>query len=1312
MVLSVTSELVLNETFADLSKWVNHQDGRTSVIELVNATADSMIHSGISATTLSSNPSYLFTNITHCPETGCYRSEVAVMPSLRPLIFKNVSVEYWLGTSIYVPTSWSYKQPKAKWEKDAALNDLTYHFQIHGGINEGSAPNLGITFRRDKVFFQICGSPHDMMNDLITPTCKLLNVGKIAVGQWMDFVVNSQLSYEKSPHHKNIPTSGQPLGWVKIWRNNQLMYDIPNILTSYNQTMPPYVIAGSYQYNWKINQPSGGEYQWSAVYHNAVKVGTQHSSYEEVYTGNGMPCGDYCILHTVTTTPIFTSFWFWFIVPAALIMFCTCVLCNGNREFRNKRASVDPAQKAATGNANEWMNGGGVGGHDEEEGSDETSDEGSLEDEEVRHSFRPVSFRQKLAASFRSTSKTRTVFWYFFAVCFVCFVFLVSAILYGIPEWLELPYGSVIVYKHLSDWKADAQWTMFVISVTMMMIYFLPLLYIQHDFEAGRRWKNDPNFLYRIGVIIPCHKSASEIGEGLRRVLKYIPPQNIVVCDNGNFDGPPDHTFEVVKKANPLIQYIYIKQGHKTRALWTGAHRLPKHVEYIIHLDDDTHFDEYSMVFDESHFLKEDHVIAVGYLRSSYGINRVTQFTDFWYKITDHFHATQAKIATRCFVPGPMGLWKRNKFLEIFGQHPSLPFGEDIFGGFTTLNNGYAIRVESRCQVKTFAPDVLVPLHEWFGWIEKLGLSLGVAGGRVQGYGASSLWKQRAHRWTVSALRITGKSLWSFFTYDTKLGIWSNIAFRLYRFREYKLIIVQLFYLPVCIVLIIAGYYYELFLLKLMLFGCTLIRNLYINYICWYNTPELQVTLRTVLTSPFYNFFLICCAIHGRWKCILWYLPEVSPNHHMLQRTKPRAKDTIPIELNDFTPIAIEDIQIASSSASCSQDQEEDQFTALPSIENKRMKVAKSTTFPELYSGGYNHLSQNSPKNSPEKASIATLSRTTSADNFTIGEDESMEDEEEEMNRRSPNVGRSLPSPPTESAIPQKDLLFEMFEKGNGESKIIVYKPKDGKFKVLGKKDKKGSETTTEYFKPQWMTAYDETPESRKLKQQQEWNNRYQVTNQNRYSNATLYQQTATGQSFYNTNSGGVSTYSRDSYDSRQSRVSVDNNSYNLAGLYENKARDSVKSFRFSSKMSTKLHFPEVAFELGDDGALDIVHYEPSIMDGGHSSHSRGSRDSYDPADDTTRDGYGHFGGLQDLDYGDSFYDVESQFSSSRYNTPSMGQGKLSMNDCYNGASTRKSTILKNNKASSFANGKAGGFAMKTKQYYNDPAILLGEARI
>lgn len=85
-------------------------------------------------------------------------------------------------------------------------------------------------------------------------------------------------------------------------------------------------------------------------------------------------------------------------------------------------------------------------------------------------------------------------------------------------------------------------------------------------------------------------------------------------------------------------------------------------------------------------------------------------------------------------MPGPAGLWKRSKFIEIFGKHPSLPFGEDIFGGFTTLNSGaetvclshhtyvlvviaalwwvagYCIRTENRCMVTTFAPPILMNL--------------------------------------------------------------------------------------------------------------------------------------------------------------------------------------------------------------------------------------------------------------------------------------------------------------------------------------------------------------------------------------------------------------------------------------------------------------------------------------------------------------------------------------------------------------------------------------------------------------------------
>jgi hypothetical protein len=158
--------------------------------------------------------------------------------------------------------------------------------------------------------------------------------------------------------------------------------------------------------------------------------------------------------------------------------------------------------------------------------------------------------------------------------------------------------------------------------------------------------------------------------------------------------------------------------------------------------------------------------------------------------------------------------------------------------------------------------------------------------GRAQGYGAASVWKQRAWRWTLSALRITGKSWFSFLTYDAG-GFFPNLAFRLYRFREYKIITVQLLYLPFALVVCLRGFVLEFVLLKIALMMVPLTRNIIINYIIWHGQPELQVSLETVLLSPFYNMFLMACAIHGRWMCLLWYVPTTPPNHGMLQRLRP-----------------------------------------------------------------------------------------------------------------------------------------------------------------------------------------------------------------------------------------------------------------------------------------------------------------------------------------------------------------------------------------------------------------------------------------
>lgn len=712
LTLSTTkAALILNETFTNLDGWTIDIDGQTGVIGVVNGTSDlEVFSSGVGLST-----HYLFSNVSYCGSDACYRAEVATAQALRTLIFPSCAVEYWMGVSIFIPPNWKW----APSPPGSPAEDVNYHYQLHGGDNEGASPILGIRLDEDQMTVNICGNTYYNSSYI----CEIYPLGIPALGQWMDFVVHSQLAF------------GKPTGYVSVWRNGQLMVNVKNLLTSYNQTNPPYLKLGSYNTNWKYGYLTG--YPWSAAVFRAIRVGNNESSYHEVYTGTGTPCGYYCDLNPIDHT--FNSNLLWVIIPVILVSIFSLVLYCGSDQYRQQQSAKELQESLLLPRSDST--------HLRRSLMSKISLESSLHYSYGKYTTTDDDHSDSHdVSSFRSESQTRTIFWYVIAVLFTAVVFIFALTLYGRPGLLISYSSGFIPWKHVQQWSLF-QLTMVVITATMMTIYFFPLYYLRHDFTQGKSFKNSKHFLRRIGVIIPCHKSANEIGEVLRRVLKYISPENIVVCDNGNFDWPPDNTFEKVKEAHGKIRYVYIKQGHKTRALWTGAHRLPSHVEYIIHLDDDTHFDEHHMVFDETPFLADDKVIAVAFLRSSYGTNLVTQFTDFWYKITDHFHATQAKIATRCFVPGPAGLWRRDKFLEIFGLHPSLPFGEDIFGGFTTLNKGYAIRVETRCMVKTFAPDILVP---WF---------IG-AGGRVQGYGASSLWKQRAHRWTVSALRITGKSLY------------------------------------------------------------------------------------------------------------------------------------------------------------------------------------------------------------------------------------------------------------------------------------------------------------------------------------------------------------------------------------------------------------------------------------------------------------------------------------------------------------------------------------------------------------------------
>ena len=187
--------------------------------------------------------------------------------ALRKSVIPNCTSEYWIGTSLFIPTSWSYVKPL----NPPADKPLTYHFQVHGGDNEGQAPNLGIREEYGNFTVNVCGSTGPPSN--ASYSCQYFKIGPITKGRWIDFVIHSKLAF------------GSPTGFVQVWKDGSLVVDAKNLRTSYNQTNPPYIIAGSYQFNWKENVTNVG-YSWTACYHKEVRVGDASSSYDEVNTGS------------------------------------------------------------------------------------------------------------------------------------------------------------------------------------------------------------------------------------------------------------------------------------------------------------------------------------------------------------------------------------------------------------------------------------------------------------------------------------------------------------------------------------------------------------------------------------------------------------------------------------------------------------------------------------------------------------------------------------------------------------------------------------------------------------------------------------------------------------------------------------------------------------------------------------------------------------------------------------------------------------------------------------------------------------------
>jgi len=383
-------------------------------------------------------------------------------------------------------------------------------------------------------------------------------------------------------------------------------------------------------------------------------------------------------------------------------------------------------------------------------------------------------------------------------------------------------------------------------------------------------WKNDPKFLARCGAIIPAHRSASEIGQTVRGILRHISPENIIVVDNAASPRPLDNTEQVVRDVHPDVKYTFVPLGHKTLALWTGMQLLPDTVEFVIHVDDDTLLPR-DFVLDESLFDDPD-ISEVSFICDTHECNWLTEAIGFTFKINSHIgYFNNFTSGTCLWAAGVIGIVRRRVLHSILSDHVFLPFGEDAFLGHLQLLNSYKIIKEGRCVVKTFAPPVM------FAYCS--------ADAREQGYGASTLFKQRARRWSVTKLRRSIWTMTTLFTWNGK-SLWRNVWFRILNIIHFGGVTVAVYWIP----LFFARLAYDLgtgsrqkiwYMFGSLItalaanYALQMLSLLAINYVLWRHRPDMQVSFRTVLATPFIKKFLVLCDALGHLSCVIYWVPFV-----------------------------------------------------------------------------------------------------------------------------------------------------------------------------------------------------------------------------------------------------------------------------------------------------------------------------------------------------------------------------------------------------------------------------------------------------
>lgn len=364
-------------------------------------------------------------------------------------------------------------------------------------------------------------------------------------------------------------------------------------------------------------------------------------------------------------------------------------------------------------------------------------------------------------------------------------------------------------------------------------------------------------------VIIAAHKAFDSLQKILPSVLAAFPAQHIWVADNGleRDDATQRHCQELG------IQYRFYPVPNKTYALYKTAEEIydtyHDQASSLVLLDDDTQLPDGFFVRRDllQQPLVAGYCVGIG-IQKTPPYNLLEHLIDFEYRTISYHNECKASKGTIHFLHGICAIYNTRRMLMIYSKlctlPHGLPFGEDSFAGVDCRLAGYRLLQDNQNVVTTFCPRRIFP-----PCVDK---------GREQGFGASSVWKQRALRWYLSWPRRLPSELALGLCYDA--GNWvGNVLYRVDLLWYLVIVLVSSFW-PFYMVHIgikhqswaLLGY------LHLCMYGTSTLTAL-IRYTAFPDTLKQGVDKRVILLVPALNLVVCLMMACSFFMSLLYYIP-------------------------------------------------------------------------------------------------------------------------------------------------------------------------------------------------------------------------------------------------------------------------------------------------------------------------------------------------------------------------------------------------------------------------------------------------------